>query len=119
MDNPRYEYRACWSDNDGAWVGRCDGFLRHQRPDSSTHRWAEPSSRINWNRAWRRRAEGRHQRSSSGHGPAQATTDRLWPVESVSCRGAALTSPRPLTVTGSPPQSVTVIDSGLSSTTAG
>ncbi len=27
MDDPSYEYRASWSDNSDAWVGRCDGFL--------------------------------------------------------------------------------------------
>ena len=27
MDDPCYEYRAFWSDDDGAWVGLCDGFL--------------------------------------------------------------------------------------------
>ena len=27
MDDPSYEYQASWSDNNDAWVGRCDGFL--------------------------------------------------------------------------------------------
>ncbi len=27
MNEPRYKYRASWSDEDGAWVGVCNGFL--------------------------------------------------------------------------------------------
>ncbi len=27
MDDPRYEYRASWSEDDEAWVGVCNGFL--------------------------------------------------------------------------------------------
>ena len=28
MDDPNYGYQVSWSDEDDAWVGRCDGFLR-------------------------------------------------------------------------------------------
>lgn len=27
MNEPRYQYRASWSDEDGAWVGVCNGLL--------------------------------------------------------------------------------------------
>ncbi len=27
MDDPSYEYRASWSEDDDAWVGVCNGFL--------------------------------------------------------------------------------------------
>ena len=27
MGDHSYEYRASWSDEDGAWLGMCDGFL--------------------------------------------------------------------------------------------
>ena len=27
MHDPRYEYRASWSEDDDAWVGACNGFL--------------------------------------------------------------------------------------------
>lgn len=27
MNEPRYKFRASWSDEDGAWVGVCNGFL--------------------------------------------------------------------------------------------
>lgn len=27
MNEPRYQFRASWSDEDGAWVGVCNGFL--------------------------------------------------------------------------------------------
>ena len=27
MNVPGYKYRASWSDDSNAWVGRCDGFL--------------------------------------------------------------------------------------------
>ena len=26
MSEPRYQYRASWSDEDGAWIGVCNGF---------------------------------------------------------------------------------------------
>ena len=26
MNGPRYKFRALWSDEDGAWVGVCNGF---------------------------------------------------------------------------------------------
>ena len=28
MDDTNYGYRVSWSDEDDAWVGQCDGFLR-------------------------------------------------------------------------------------------
>lgn len=27
MDDPGYEYRTSWSEDDDAWVGACNGFL--------------------------------------------------------------------------------------------
>ncbi|MDE0319347.1 MAG: hypothetical protein OXI97_05645 [Acidimicrobiaceae bacterium] len=27
MNEPRYKFRALWSDEDGTWVGACNGFL--------------------------------------------------------------------------------------------
>ncbi|WP_419946240.1 hypothetical protein [Candidatus Poriferisodalis sp.] len=27
MNDPRYQYRVSWSDEDGAWIGVCNGFL--------------------------------------------------------------------------------------------
>ena len=27
MNEPRYQYRASWSDEDDAWIGVCNGFL--------------------------------------------------------------------------------------------
>lgn len=27
MSEPRYQYRASWSEEDGAWIGVCNGFL--------------------------------------------------------------------------------------------
>lgn len=27
MNEPRYQFRASWSEEDGAWVGVCNGFL--------------------------------------------------------------------------------------------
>ena len=48
----------------------------HQRRCSARTRWAAPSAVTTWKRARRRCRPGSHQRSSSGHGPAQAG-DRL------------------------------------------
>lgn len=27
MNDPRYQYRATWSDEDDAWIGVCNGYL--------------------------------------------------------------------------------------------
>ncbi|HWN01317.1 MAG TPA: hypothetical protein VNO54_30060 [Streptosporangiaceae bacterium] len=60
-----------------------------------------------WNRARRRAADGSHQRSDSGQGPAQPVTRRGGSPRTASRAGAAETAQRPLTVTGRPASSVT------------
>ena len=80
-------------------------------------RWAVPLSRTTCRRA-DLRPVGDHHRSWSGQGPAQADTAReREPSTRVS--GVALTSPRPVTITGSPISSRSSTSRGCSCTTDG
>ena len=78
-----------------------------QRPSWSTASQARPSSVASWNRARRRAADGSHQRSDSGQGPAQPVTRCGGSPRTASRAGAAETAQRPLTVTARPASSVT------------
>ena len=78
-----------------------------QRPSLTTASQARPSSVASWNRARRRAADGSHQRSDSGQGPAQPVTRRDGSPRTASRAGAAEIAQRPLTVTARPAPSVT------------
>jgi len=78
-----------------------------QRPSCTAASQARPSPVSSWNRARRRAAAGSHQRSDSGHGPAQAVIRSGGSPSAASQAGAAEMTQRPVTVTAAPASSVT------------
>src|SRR5262250_847279 len=90
-----------------------------QRPSCTAASHAAPSSVTSWNLARRRAACGRHQRSATGHGPAQAVIASHGPPWADIRAGGAETWARPVTVTGAPVPSATLAGSGSRHTVAG
>src|ERR1700744_2805014 len=78
-----------------------------------------PSPVTSWNRARRLACPLSHQRSVTGHGPAQAVMAIHGPGPAVSASGDADTTARPVTVTGAPDASTTRAGSGAGYTVAG
>ena len=78
-----------------------------------------PSSVTTWNRANRRCPASSHHRSSTGHGPDQATMGRGGRLPICSSDGVADTSPRPVTCTGPRTTSSTRASTSARATVAG
>ena len=89
--------------------------IEHTHPQSfvETIVHAFPSSVTSWNLAFLHEETGSHQRSVIGHGPVHAVMASDSPSATDSHAGSADTSPRPVTVTGVPPLSVTTAASGV------
>src|SRR5215472_420326 len=83
-----------------------------QRPSCTTASQAVPSPVTSWNLARLRASLGRHQRSATGQGPAQAVTSSHGPPLTDTWAGGAETWARPVTVTGTPDPSVICAGSG-------
>lgn len=95
-----------------------------QWPANSESSSARPSTSATWNLARRRASSGAHQRSSTGHGPAQPTISinppgSAGPFSSRRLAGSPVNSSRALTPTGAPDRSSTTAGSGWASTSAG
>jgi hypothetical protein len=92
--------------------------MSHRLPWTAASQ-ARPSSVSSWNRARRRAAAGSHQRSDSGHGPAQPVIRSGGWASAASQAGAAESTHRPVTVTASPASSVTSASRAKGYTTPG
>src|SRR5215471_21712606 len=90
-----------------------------QWPSWTAASQAVPSSVITWNLARLRAACGRHHRSATGQGPAQAVIASHGPPPADIRAGGAERWARPVTVTGAPAASVTLAGSGSWHTVAG
>ena len=80
---------------------------------------AVPSVPTSWKRARLLAVGGSHQRSSAGHGPAQAAISTGGRPASASRAGRPVTTNRSVTPTGTPASSVTSAGTGTGSTVAG
>jgi hypothetical protein len=79
----------------------------NQPPSLTTASQALPSTVTSWNLAFLHAWTASHHRSVTGQGPVQAVIASGGPSPTDNRAGSADTSPRPVTITGTPALSVT------------